>query len=345
MKKIIISGVVVFLLISIFVGCSNTVVLGNKKDTVIIIDATGAVVEVPYPVERIVSMNSGLSALIAAFDEGDKIVGRDTFSTFPSSLISVYVVGKSSAHPNIELIFDQRPDIVIADTMFSESTREKIEAAGIPVIIESTSDPDRIFFIIRNFGLILNKKEKAEEIIEYMESYLNIVYERVAELESEEASFPLVYFENRHDYKSASGESPNHKPIASAGGINIAVGEPVPSPRLSSEWILEQNPDVIIRRMSGDAGLGEMKAMREGIMTRLGLKDTKAVKEGSVFTIKADVLLTIRYPIGLLYYAKWFNPEKFSDIDPSAVHKELVDKFFGEEEWGKIKEVFIYPGY
>jgi len=345
MKKIIISALVVFLLISILIGCSNVFVPDNRKDAVTIIDATGAVVEVPYPVERIVSMNSGLSTLIAAFGEGDKIVGRDTFSTFPSSLINVYAVGKNSAHPSIELIFDQKPDIVVADTMLHESVREKIEAAGIPVIVESTSDPDRIFFIVRNFGLILDKKEKAEEIIEYMESYLNIVYERIAELESEEESFPLIYFENRHDYKSASGESPNHKPIASAGGVNIAVGEPVPSPRLSSEWILERDPDIIVRRMSGDAGLEDMKAMREGIITRLGLKNTKAVKEGNVYIIKADILLTIRYPVGLLYYAKWFHPYKFSDIEPSDVHKELVDKFFGEEEWDKIKEVFVYPEY
>lgn len=343
MKKIIISGLVVFLLFSILIGCTNIFTSDNRKATVTIIDATGAVIEVPYPVERIVSMNSGLSTLIAAFGEGDKIVGRDTYSTFPSSLISVYAVGKNSAHPSIELIFDQRPDIVIADTMLHESVREKIEAAGIPVIVESTGDPDRILFIVRNLGLILNKKEKAEEIIEYMENYLNIVYERIAGLELEEASFPLIYFENRHDYKSASGESPNHKPIASAGGINIAVGERAPSPRLSSEWILEQDPKIIVRRMSGDAGLKEMKAMREGIMTRPGLKDTKAVREGNVYIIKADVLLTLRYPVGLLYYAKWFHPDEFSDIEPSAVHKELIDKFFGNEEWDKIKEVFVYP--
>ena len=176
-----------------------------------------------------------------------------------------------------------------------------------------------------------------------MENYLDIVYERIAELELEEASFPLIYFENRHDYRSASGESPNHRPIASAGGINMAVGEQVPSPRLSSEWILEQDPDIIVRRMSGDAGLEEMKAMREGIMTRFGLKDTKAVREGNVYVIKADVLLTLRYPVGLLYYAKWFHPDEFSDIEPSAIHKELVNTFFGNEEWDKIKEVFVYP--
>ena len=57
MKKIVILVLVVFLLISILIGCSNVFVSDNRKDTVTIIDATGAVVEVPYPVERIVSMN------------------------------------------------------------------------------------------------------------------------------------------------------------------------------------------------------------------------------------------------------------------------------------------------
>lgn len=344
MKRTIVLLLTACFIVCLFSGCSGEGRKGDQGDSVTIIDSTGKVVEVPVPVERIVSLNSGLSALLAAFGEEDKIVGRDTFSTFPSSLINVYVVGATSGHPNMELIFDQRPDLVIADTMFTESSREKLEEAGIPVIVESTSDPDRIFFIIRSLGLILDKMDEAEEIIDYMSEYIGIVEDRVGEMQQQGAEFPLVFFENRYDYKSASGESPNHKPIASAGGINIAVSEPVPSPRLSSEWILEQDPDIIIRRMSGDAGLEDMKAMREGIMTRLGLKDTKAVKNGNVYVIKADLLLTVRYPIGLLYYAKWFNPDSFSDIEPSQIHGELVSRFFGEKEWDNIREAFVYPG-
>lgn len=63
-----------------------------------------------------------------------------------------------------------------------------------------------------------------------------------------------MYFENRKVYKSASKLTGHHEFIALAGGDNIAKDEPVTSPELSPEYIVRRNPDVIVRRVSGDAG-------------------------------------------------------------------------------------------
>ena len=312
-------------------------------ETVKIPDVTGKTVEINQPVERIVCMNSGLSALIAAFEEADRIVGRDSFSTFPTSLIPVFVVGKSSAHPNLELILQLKPDLVVADKMLHIPEREKLESLGIPVVIESTSDPDRLMTLIQNFGLILSKREKAGEISAYIQSKLDIVHERISKLKIEKTDFPAIFFENRRAYKSASTLASSHKPLAAAGGRNIAAAEPVVCPRLSSEFIVQQDPAIIIRRMSGDANEKQMKEMQDDIMSRAGLSKTRAVQNGSVYIIKADILLALRYPIGLLYYAKWFHPEAFKDIDPKDEHRKLITRFFGAEEWEKTKEVFTYP--
>jgi len=140
-----------------------------------------------------------------------------------------------------------------------------------------------------------------------------------------------------------------------AGGRNIAATEPVASPRLSSEFIVQQDPAIIIRRMSGDANEKiirrmsgdanekKMEEMRDDILSRAGLSKTRAVQNGSVYIIKADILLALRYPIGLLYYAKWFHPEAFKDIDPKNEHRKPITRFFGAEEWEKTKEVFTHP--
>jgi len=85
MKRLILANIAVCLLLSTMIGCKvNEALVSSEKETVTIIDKTGRYVEIPCPVERIISLNSGMSALICAFDEGDKIVGRDCFSTFPS---------------------------------------------------------------------------------------------------------------------------------------------------------------------------------------------------------------------------------------------------------------------
>ncbi len=342
MKKFIPISIALCLLLSILSGCGpEKAPVATAGKEVTIIDQTGKHVEISVPVERIVSINSGMSALICAFGDEDKIVGRDSYSTFPSSLKDVLEVGRSSARPNIELILEQHPDVVVADTMLHDDQREKLEAAGVPVILDTTSNLETLIPLLRNIGLMLDKVEKAEEIVSFIEYYSNIVEQRIGGLKTDEK--PLVLFQRRNLYDSASALSSYNKPLVAAGGVNIAADEPVSLPKLSAEWVLERNPDVIVNRISGDDTLEEMAALRDEIISEPGLAEVSAVKEGRVYIIKADVFLSVRYPVGLLYYAKWFHPDLFQDIDPGAVHKELIEKFYGKGEWQNFTEGFAFP--
>ena len=344
MKRLIILLIPIIILISVFTGCFTASEPESIEKSITIIDGSGKYVELKLPVERIVSLNSGMSTLICAFGDSDKIVGRSTLSVFPSSLEGIEIVGERSSKANMELIVQLEPDLLVADTQLKDEDREKLESLGIQVIVEPTSDPDRIFFIIRNFGLFLEKREKAEEIIACMGSYLNIVYERIARLELEKADFPTVYFEYWDDFKSISAQSSMHKSIVAAGGINIAASEPFKIPKLSLEYILEKNPQIIVKRASRVSDLQKLELIRKEIMSTVGLKEVSAVKEENVYIFKSDIFLILNYPVGLSYYAKWFHPDKFSDIDPGEVNRNLVEKFFGNEEWNNIdKEIFVYP--
>ncbi|MCD6133587.1 MAG: ABC transporter substrate-binding protein, partial [Deltaproteobacteria bacterium] len=136
-----------------------------------------------------------------------------------------------------------------------------------------------------------------------------------------------------------------HRRITAAGGINIAAGEPVKVPRVSAEWVLERNPDIIVysylkaRKSAKVPSPEEMKKIRDEIMNEPGLRETKAVKEGKVYIIDTRLITGPRSIIGLLYFAKWFHPELFKDIDPEAVHKEMLQKFYGME----LEGTWVYP--
>ncbi|MHB1274525.1 MAG: ABC transporter substrate-binding protein [Candidatus Humimicrobiaceae bacterium] len=325
-------------------SCQNTVLKKTAaSNNITILDGKGRVVELNLPVQKIVSLSSGMSALICAFGDGDKIVARDSYSTFPAKMLGIDEVGKSSAKPNIELILEKKPDIVFADSQIHDAEISKLVDSGIPVVTDITSDPGRIFFLIRNTGLILNKKEKAEEIISFMESYLNIIYQRKNKFILEEKELPKVYFESHSEFKSASAQTSYHKSIVEAGGINIAAAELSKLPLLSTEWIIEKNPDVIVKRVSGDENTEEMRALRDEIISRPGFENINAVKNNRVYIIKSDIFMTFRYPIGLLYYAKWFHPDIFNDMDPAEVHQDIISNFLGEAEWSKITESFVFP--
>ena len=344
-QNIIRAGLSMFILCMALVGCAGRVPAPAETQTVTVFDKSGTRVIVPCPVERVISVNSGMTALICALGAEGKLIGRDTRSTFPSYVKSVEAVAESSANANIELMIGRTPDVVVADPMFYPQHREKLAAAGIPSYVDSTSDPERVLTLIRNFGLMFDENDKAEELAQFVEHYTGIVDQRILRLELEGGSKPKVFFEWHSPYKTASAETSFHKPIAEAGGINIAAGQPVHTPVMSSEWIIEQNPDVIVNRISGDATLEQMRQKREEIMGRPGWEVIEAVRTGRVYIIKSDVFLTFRYPVGLLYYAQWFHPELFEDIDPAAVHQEAIETFFGADEWQMLMrhETFVYP--
>ncbi len=128
--------------------------------------------------------------------------------------------------------------------------------------------------------------------------------------------------------------------IVDAGGINIAENASTSNPQLSPEFVLEANPAIIIRMSTYLDGedLASLQTLRNSILARSEISETRAVKNSTVYVIKS-VLLVDRDFIGLLYFAKWFHPDLFQDINPAAIHAEYIQKFFGANLTG----VFTYP--
>ena len=311
-----------------------------QPETVTVIDAKGNEVNLSLPVEKIVCMNPGLTELLCALGGDDRIVGRDENSLFPDSILDATVVGGSSYTPNLEMILELEPDLLVADTMLSYKTEEleTIRNAGIPVIMESSSNFTRLPVIINYFADILGNTNNAEELIDFMEQYENLVLERVATLSENEKS--KVFIEWSEDWLSFAEGSSSHDIILKAGGINIASGtSDDSSPTLSPEFVSEQDPDVIIRMASSGSNFTDILNLREKLLTRSGLSGTTAVSENRVYIYASVVFQGFRYPIGLLYWAKWFNPGLFADVDPGAIHEELIQGFFGED----LEAVYAYP--
>ena len=348
MRKVILAGLGVLIFVLTFIGWMENVTFATtEKKTVTIVGERGKHIKIRCPVERIVVLCPTAQEIICAFGDGDKIVGHCSLYSFPSYIKGKPVVASSPSRPNVELLLEQKPDLVIFDEHILKKSElvKKIEDANVPVIVYRPH-PENMATIIENMGLILDKKEKAEEIINYIQSYLNLIKKRVGKLKPQ--GKPSVYWEaSWRKYCTPSGKSITGYKIAFAGGINIAAEEPGKWPNVSPEWVVEKNPDIIVMALTAKGKMLEkMRQRRNEIMSRPELKDLKAVREGKVYIITWDVLCRLRYPVGLLYLAKWFHPDLFQDINPTAVHEELITKFYGAEEWQKAVETFetfAYP--
>jgi len=275
--------------------------------------------------------------LVYQLGAGDKIIGRkglddDILAILPDAAKDLPYMG------TVEQIIELNPDFVIGGQLTSESDRKKIEDAGIPVLIENTVRPRR-WTLIQNLGEIFGAQQKAKEIIDYEMHYENLVKERTANLTSSQK--PLVFFEYWQNWFSAGPGNSFHQMIVDAGGKNLAENETA-APQLSAEYVIEQNPDIIVRMLTyldgPPAELSTYQTLRNNIINRAGMNYVDAAVDGKVYIIK-NTLVAQRETLGLLYLAKWFHPDLFSDIDPDAIHAEYIQRFFGKT----VQGVFVYP--
>lgn len=306
-----------------------------------VVDATGAQVNVTMPVNRIICLTS--AEAVYALGAGDKIVAisgmltTDAKAVLPSSILNLPIVGDTDITPNMELIVQLQPDLVLASQRLTDGNRKTLEAAGIAVIEDSQTGNRRNQYL-NNLGLILDSEQRVDEILSYEKYYLDLVQERVGSLSRSEK--PLVYFEWYKAWFSTGPGGSYTALIEAAGGINVGENATVSSPQLSAEFVLEQNPDIIIRMLDYTSGedLQAFQKLMINIMGRSGVSETNAAANGQVHVIKSTLLVE-RDVVGLLYFAKWFHPDLFADIDPAAVHAEMIQKYYG----ASLKGVYLYP--
>jgi len=324
--------------------CVGLLVMAGSAEKVTVVDSTGRSVNLEAPVHKVVSLGTGVAGYIYALDGGECLAGRDSYSYFPDGLQKVPVAGKSSYSPDLELIIKLQPDVVIADTMLSKDDQKKIEDAGIPVLIDWISDPSKDIAVMKDLGLLIGKEERAQDLVDFIMKYRNLVEVRTASLKQDEKPKVFVEWAGKPYYTVSNGSQLDTL-IRLAGGINIAENYGNGShtyPTVSQEWVAVTNPDVIIQTKSSDKSYTEddLKGFRDAIIGRSELQDVSAIKDGRVYLVSGEIMYSVRSVIAELYMAKWFHPELFEDMDPEAVHRDLVKNFYGAELGGGA---YVYP--
>ncbi len=237
-------------------------------ETVTITDFTGQEVDVYSPVNKTVSLSGAASEILWALDGGRSMVGRSSSSNFPPMMENVTVAGKHSNSPDLELIMELEPEMVVADTMLSEENRKVLEEDGIAVVVERFIDPYRTLLVIENLGRALGEEERASELSGQLKGYQDLIKERTSAIDLEER--PTMFLEwLGKPYHSASNGTSYDNFIDFAGGVNLAANESVDYPDVSPEWVIEKDPDIILHILgsSKDYTEAELKEWKEEIMS------------------------------------------------------------------------------
>ena len=324
------------------------VILGKEKELTLIDDTVtdvypnGKPVTITKPINRIVGLNTNVPEALRTVELEGTMVGiskatADKKKFFPE-ISKLPIVAD-----DVEAIISLSPDIVIGYggdmTRATIDLEDKLKDTGIVLVRLDFNRPETTIKDIQRLGYILDKEVEAEEFIAFYEGCLDPIKETVEALSEDEK--PGVYLEMWKPYQvTAQGTGP-HKVCTMGGGTNIAAdleGYPIADP----EWVIEQNPDFIVR-ITRDDGYelddpSKMEAILDEIVNRPELANVNAVKNGRVYVIDRQATF-IRHFVGVTCMTKWFHPELFEDLDPEAINREYIERFQGMPYQG----IYAYP--
>lgn len=259
--------------------------------------------------ERIVCLAPSYDETLIELGLQDKIVGVITSSDYLEEVKSVERVG-SYVKPNIEEIIALKPDIVFATGFAGQQAAvQKLSAVGIQVVvIDDTQGIEGIFVRTKQIGDILGARRQSKALLGRMEDVIKGIRRKTTRRPR-----PRVYVETGSDPLFTCGRgSFIHDMVEIAGGKNIAGEISQAFPRISSEFILSKNPEVIILPYMG-RNFG-----KEALRQRKGWEKISAVQTGRVYDDLGSQVITIPSPRLILYGL----PEMLKRIHPEITEGE-----------------------
>ncbi len=316
------------------------------------------IITIEKPVERIVVLMAPSTEVLRSIDAEDKIVGvgthiKDADVLFPE-LSKLPVIGQwMGPGLDYEAILSLDPDLFLAFVK-GPAYMDEEKLPGVMIIGMNLRNPEGFTERVRLLGYIVDKEEEASEYINWHEGWTDEIRSRTEVLSEDEKPkvFHWSFFQPGGDYRTIHETGRIHQMGDIAGGRDMAEGLLGTWPIVDAEWVVTQNPEIIVAQYSsyissgyGTDASGEMAAAREDIMNRPELAEVTAVKTGNVYMMAFLDIATggSGCLIGTAYMAKWFHPELFEDLDPQAIHREYLTEFQGLDYDLDEHGVFVYP--
>ncbi len=279
----------------------DTETVGQTSYPLTITDSFDREITIEKEPERIIALSPAITEIVYALGKGDNLIARTDYCDYPEEAASLESIG-DLMDPNIEKIVELEPDIAISSAHFQRETLEKLEEAGIKVVILYGEESfDGAYFAIEEIGKVLNAQEEAAQIVADMKATVEEVVQKVEGREKPSVYF-VVGFGEWGDY-TAGGDTFIGQLIEMAGGEN-AAGD-VEGWSYSLEKLIEKNPDHFICSKNDNH--------KEQLKVAENYKDLDAIANDRILEIDKNKLERQgpRIAEGLREIAEYLHPEAF----------------------------------
>jgi len=211
-------------------------------------DAQHAVV-LPHPAHRIVSLAPHATELLFAAGAGAYVVGVSDYSDYPPAAKQIPSMGSSSAL-DIERIVALKPDLVVAwSSGNSASQIARLRAIGIPVFESEPHQLETIATSLLRLSQLAGTEASGAAAADAFKA-------RLAQLDATYRQKPPVrvfYQIWKKPLMTLNGSHMVSSVIALCGGQNVFGKLPQLAPTVSTEAVLQANPEVIFAADGGSS--------------------------------------------------------------------------------------------
>lgn len=238
------------------------------------------------PAQRVITLGGSITEIAVALGAEDRLIARDTTSTYPPSVTSLPDVGYFRAL-SPEGILALAPDLILSeDGAGPPEALGVLQSAGIPFITTGKdTTPDGLIAKIETVAQALDLPEKGKALATETAEGLARAKARAAKVQDPRRVLFLLSLQGGRIMAGGQGSSAESI-IALAGGINAASGFQGYK-QITDEAVIAAAPDVILMMdREGDLAIGNAE-----VLAHPALSQTPAARNGAILRMDGLLLL------------------------------------------------------
>jgi iron complex transport system substrate-binding protein len=271
-------------------------------------DGLNRIVTLQGPAQRIVSLAPSNTELLYEVGADAQVIGRDDFSDFPAEARALPSVGGSMGNYDLAAIAALKPDLVLAAQINTPEQVKALENLGLTVFY--LTNPEHMVGLyqnLRSVGTLTDKTDQAEALIQSLDARIKTIWDKLPTITTHyKVYYELDATDPSMPFTAGPGSYINYL-LEIAGDHNIGATLSSPYASISSEEVINQNPDFILL---GDTAYG---VTIESVKQRPGWSAINAVKNNRVYAFDDNVVSrpTARIVDAIDILARMLHPEVF----------------------------------
>lgn len=240
------------------------------------------------PAQRVLTLGGSVTEIAVALGAQDRLIGRDSTSTFPPSVTPLPDVGYFRAL-SPEGVLALNPDLILSESGAGpQEALDVLNAAGIPFTITGDdTTPEGLTAKIETVANALNLREEGKALAAQVSAGLTQARTRAATVETPKRVLFILSLQGGRVMAGGEGSSAQSI-IELAGGINAGTGFEGYK-QITDEAVLTAAPDVILM-MDRE---GDLAINTDMVLAHPALSQTPAAKAGAI--VRMDGLLLLGF--------------------------------------------------